>query len=162
MKTKRKLKKKFVIFFSVYLFLFGSFFIVNTISKFNNNVSKIGNIPVAKWNVSAVLPNGTLNIIAGNGSVNYNVSVTSISEVANSYSVVVSNLPNDVEVSIDGGSYLSPVSNRIEFANAGSFNANDVNTTNNHVLSFRSPITATEISNRSIDVDVIFKQSDIN
>lgn len=162
MKKRRRLKKKFVIFLTLYICIICSFFISNTLSKFKDNVIKSGNVDVAKWNVSAVLPSETLNIVAGNGAQNYNLSVTSTSGVASTYSVVLSNLPDNVKVSIDGVNYVTPSSNIIEFNNVGSFQANDINTTKNHILSFKTDDLTNEIIGRSVDIDVIFTQSRIN
>lgn len=161
MQKKRRLKKKYAIFFSISLYIFCSSLIINTLSKYDNSVNKTETIDVARWSVSAVLPNDTLNIVAGNGAQNYNLSVTSTSEVANTYSVIISNLPSDVSVSIDGGNYVSPINNVVEFTNAGSFQANDNQTTKNHILSFQSNLSAAEVINRQVDIDVIFSQSQL-
>ena len=162
MKKKRKLKKKFVVFFSLYLVLLTSFFAIRTYSKFSNSVDKTGSLSIAKWDVLANIPTEDINLVAGNNIDTYTLTVTSKSEVATNYSIVISNLPIGVQVALDNNNYKNVSSGKVQFNNVGSFNANASNTSKNHTLKIKAELYADEQTNKKIKVDVVFTQKKIN
>lgn len=162
MKKKRKLKKKFVVFFSLYFVLLASYFIIHTFSKYSESINKMGSITIAKWDVSANIPTEDVNLVAGNNVDTYTLTVTSKSEVATNYSIVISNLPIGVQVALDNNNYKTVSSGKVQFNNVGSFNANASNTSKNHTLKIKAELYADEQTNKKIKVDVVFTQKQIN
>ena len=162
MKKKRKLKKKFVVFFSLYFIIISSFFFFFTYSKYSGTINKTGSVTVAKWGVSANLPTDNIDLIAGNNIDTYTLTVNSESEVATDYNIIISNLPNNIQVALDNDNYVDVVDGQVIFTNAGSFNANASNTSNTHILKIKALIDADTETNRKINVDVVFNQKHIN
>ena len=164
---KRKLKKKFVVFFSLYFILLFSFFSIISFSKFLRNFEKTGSISVAKWNVFlGGDSNATLDIITGNTTEDmnlqsYTLNVNSISEVASSYSIIITNVPDNLQVSFDDGELINEENNTILINNAGSFTANDANSMHSHKITFIAPDDVDDIEDHEIKIDVIFNQNSI-
>lgn len=163
---KRRLKKKFVFFFSLYFILLTSYFTIHTFSKYFNVIQKQGTVDVAKWNVSIDgETNSSLDIISGNLQENleqqsYILTVTSASEIASDYSILIANVPDGIQVKINDD-IIEENNNKILIENVGSFNANDINSTHNHILTFIAPPGAQELSEQEISIDVIFTQKDL-
>lgn len=156
-------KKKYVLLLLLYYVIFTSFFVINTLSKYTGDVQGDGDIGVAKWDVSldTTSSNSTLNLVAGNTSQTYILSLTSTSEVAVDYSIKLTGVSSQVEVSVDGGTAMSPTAGEIIFTNVGSFDANDTTSTKSHSLTFSAPLGSSNVSNNQIDIDVIFTQKNI-
>lgn len=108
--------------------LLTSFFVIRTYSKFSSSVDKTGSLSIAKWDVLANIPTEDINLVAGNNIDTYTLTVTSKSEVATNYSIVISNLPIGVQVALDNNNYKNVSSGKVQFNNVGSFNANASNT----------------------------------
>ena len=159
-KTKRRLKKKFIVFLFIYFILFTSYFAFNTLSKYASQVNTNDQVSVARFSVSATGNNANIDMIAGNSgsSLTYTVTVTSTSEVAANYSIILTSVPTGVKVKLDNGSFESETNGTINFNNVGTFNANDSNSTRTHTLTFMAEIGTTTQSNTSIGLDVIFTQ----
>ena len=162
MKKKRKMKKKFVVFFSLYIVILSSYFFIRTFSKYSTSVNKLGSITVAKWDVSANIPTSDINLIAGNNIENYTLTVTSESEVATDYSIIISNLPDNIQVALDDDNYIDAVNGQVEFNSAGGFNANAANSSDTHVLKIKALVDADSQVNRKISVDVVFAQRQVS
>lgn len=157
MKKKRKLKKKFVAFIFLYFVIISSIFIMRTISKFSTSINENASVDVASWNVSSNLPNATVTLVPV-VDYTYNLSVTSNSDVAVSYSIKVSNLATNTFVILDGNK-LSDGSSSVTFSNVGTINANASTKTKNHKLKFKVAPEVTESTNRNVKIDVIFTQN---
>ena len=159
-KTKRRLKKKFIVFLFIYFILFTSYFAFSTLSKYASQVNTSDQVSVARFSVNATGNNANIDMIAGNGgsSLTYTVTITSASEVATNYSIMLTNVPTGVKVKLDNGSYISGTNNEISFNNAGTFAPNDSNSTRTHTLTFMAEIGAATQSNASIGLDVVFTQ----
>lgn len=160
MKTKLKLKKKFVVFLCLYGLFFVMYFSVVSFAKYTSSVNKSGSIGVAKWDVSvAGSDSQTLpQITIGDASTyqTYNLTVTSLSEVGLTYSLVLSNVPDDVVITIGGVDY-TPANGNITVPNLGSIDAGD--TTNKvHAMTFSVPIDSDQITSETMDIDVVFTQ----
>lgn len=162
MKLNIKIKKKFVIFLFIYFTFFTSFFTMRTLSRYISVVRTDGEKTIAKWDVVVGNENtDTINLVAGNNTStqNYILSVTSNSETKVGYSIILSNVPNDILVSIDGGSNVSPTNNKVEFSSSNFvILATDTNKTKQHTIKFTAPIDAAVRTNRDISVDLIFTQ----
>ena len=164
LKKKRKLKKKFVIFFSIYLVIIAFNIILLSLAKFTNFFEKNGSLDVAKWDVSVksddeILPTMTI----GNDSTyqEYNLNVTSKSDVVINYSVVIRDVPTGVNVQVDDSSIYSENNHIITINNLGSFNANDFNNTHNHILKFILPLGIDIIDDATLNLDVVFTQVEL-
>ena len=162
---KRKLKKKYIAFLSVYALFFISYFTLVTLAKYTNLLNRNGNVSVAKWDVSIAGDNNiTLpTMIIGNSSTyqDYNLTVTSLSEVGINYSAIITNVPEGVQIQVDDGNIYNEDNNKITITNLGSFSSNDTNTTHIHKLSFIVPIGIDAITNQELDLDVIFTQNQL-
>ena len=161
MKTKRLLKKKFQVFLSIYFIFFTSYFVVITLSKYLNKITGQGTASIAKWEVSTDTTDNesnTLNLTIGNTTQNYILKVTSTSETKAIYSIVLSNLSNEVQVKLDNGTYQTPTNNIITFSNVGYINANAETRTITHTLTFNVPIDSNIINANEINIDVTFNQ----
>ena len=171
MKEKIKIKKKFVTFLLIYLVLFTSYFSVITLSKYVGTTSGSTTTTIAKWEVSTDTTDNTsdtLNIVIGNDNTNpsYILKITSTSDVKAIYSIVLSNVPSNVQVKLENSStyptYQTPTDNTITFSDVGYINANAnvSNRTITHTLTFKVPIDTSTISANQINIDVIFNQVD--
>ena len=76
MKKKRKLKKKFIVFFSLYFAFFTSFFIYKSFSKYSTNINKTANIDAAKWDVAVTSSQNATFTIQPAGEQSYVINVT--------------------------------------------------------------------------------------
>ena len=162
MKKRYKLKKKFIIFLSIYFVFLTSYLSVLTLSKYAGKIEKSGSISVAKWDVTAAIPNGNVNVVAGNTIDTYTLTVTSESEIATNYSIVLSSLPMGVQVALDNGSFKGVSSGKIQFNNVGTFNTNSTTKTKTHILKVKAELFTDETSNKNIKVDVVFTQKKLN
>ena len=111
----------------------------------------------ATWSVSSTSNDSSLSLVAGTTTATYTLTVNNASEVIVKYSIKLSNLPNDIEVKLDNGSYITPVNNEITFSNVGELGYSGT-TTRNHTLTINSTQSTNEISNQNIGIDVIFEQ----
>lgn len=153
---KRRLKKKFIVFFYIYALILSSFFITKTFSKYSSNYVENANVEVAKWDVSANLPDADITIAPVSENT-YTLTVTSNSEVSLSYSIKISNLSKNTYVVIDNDRY-SNGENIFTFSNYGNININDQSKTKTHILKFISTPAVTEATNRIVKIEVIFTQ----
>ena len=132
-------------------------------AKYKSKINSNNNVTIAKWNVSTNVTDNTnnnLSIISENSKPSYIVKVNSTSEVATSYSIILSNVPTGLEVKIDNNDYQKPDHNTITFNDVGTFAANDETTTHNHILTFNDPLTTNNIGDSVINIDVLFEQKD--
>ena len=124
-------------------------------------------LQVAKWDVSAVGKSyKNIWIVSGNSITNkqnYYIDVTSNSEVAADYSIVISGINADIKASIDGGAYISAVGGKITLTNANcTFDANDTTPTHTHKITFMAPDGISAADKHDITLDVVFLQKEIN
>ncbi len=122
---------------------------------------------VANWNAVATLSDQEIELVAGNGVVEYPIVVTNDSEVASDCRITVTNVPNGVEVKLVGGgiSNDSPLSgttdnNKIIFSNPSDSEVLTLNyaQTKNYKIQFSAPLTTDEMLEQiSVDVELIQK-----
>ena len=162
---KIKLKKKFKIFLCLYLIFLTSHLTIVTLSKYSSKVKTNAEIEVAKWDVSLLDTEESqdINIVSGNTEANYKLTVTSASDVATTYTIVLSNLPDGILVKLDDlKDFKTAVDGKIEFTNAGSFSADDKNKFKEHILTFSAPLGTVEVANNEVSLKVIFTQKKLN
>ncbi len=134
-----------------------------TLSKYIGIANNYGSTTVAKWEVFTDVSDNdsnVLNFIIGNASTNpsYTLKITSLSETKVMYSILLSDIPNGLEVKLDDGNYQVPSNGRIEFNDIGYIDTDDETKTKVHVLTFNAPIDIDEISDSEINIDVLFNQ----
>ncbi len=161
--NKRKLKKKIIKFTLIYAICFLVFFTAVTIAKYFDVTFASGTKDIAKWEVlydSSDNTTNKINVVSGNETQNqtYIIKVTSNSDVKASYSLILTNVPNDVEAKVDGGNYVSSSNNTITINNIGTINANASNRTNTHTLKFNTPLNSQVIGENSINIEMKFVQ----
>ncbi len=157
---KIKIRKKTIVIIILAIITFSNSYLI---AKYTSLLSASNSAGVAKWNVTydtSDNASNTLNLVSGNVTQNYIIKVTSASEVAANYSIVLSGVPSEMEVKIDGGSYQTPISNRIEFTNAGSFTGSDIRSTHTHTLTFNAPLESDIVATSNIGININFVQID--
>ena len=156
-----KRRKKLRLFLLMYLVVFTSVLSIITLSKYTGNSVGSGTMQIAKWDVTLNTSNNSsdnINLISGNNEISYTVKVKSLSDVKVGYTIKVSNIPNDIRVKLDTGTYQTPSSGIVTFSNVGVINADATNREVSHTLTFTAPIGSATVSSKSIDIDVIFVQ----
>ncbi len=159
------IKKRFFTFLLLYLIVFTAYFTIITFSKYTGIISGGDSAVIAKWDVytdTSDNESDIVDVINGNGGNTYIIKVTSLSETIASYSIVLSNLPSDLEVKLDNGEFNTPDEfNVITFEDVGEINANAEIKTITHTLTFSIPINSETTGLNEIDIDVIFVQKEI-
>ena len=163
MKQKIVMQKKFTTFLLIYFVLFISYFSVITLSKYVGKINRPSSIAIAKWDVSLDTSDNSSNVLNmtigdTNTTPSYILKITSISDTKASYSIVLSDLPDGLEVKLDNGNYQTQVNNTITFENVGYINVNDETKTKVHTLTFFVPIDSDTITESEFNVDVVFNQ----
>ena len=133
------------------------------IAKYNSSIGISGERSVSIWNVNIdTSDNGSdnLNIVSGNLSASYIIKVSSLSEVSTTYSIILTNVPNGLEVKLDNGSYQTVVNNTVQFNDVDMFLVSGNISEYTHVLSFNDPLNTSNSGLSSIDIDVVFNQID--
>ena len=162
MKVKKNFKhSRFAILLLLCLTLLTLSHVNNAKSKYKAETSGNSNSTVAKWDVSLapITVGNEFNIVTGNTSVDYSIRVLSNSEVSCRYSIIVTNIPNDIKVSLDNGAQQTPSNNSVTFNNAGSFIIGDNIEERVHKLTFSAPIESSA-NNNQINIQVAFTQID--
>ncbi len=129
-------------------------------------ITKSGEAHVAKWSVVVnSSDNDNITLDAGNGTQSYSLVVTNNSEVASTYSIKVSNIPDDVKVGLDIASnndLVDPTNGEIVFSDTGNaLGFESPNNTRTHTLTLAADATA-EVTQTSTDmsIEVLFTQKD--
>ena len=162
---KIKIKKKFINFILIYLFLFTSYFSMITLSKYVGLINGSGTGTIAKWEVyldTSENDSDVLDIVMGNDTVDYVLKLTSLSETIATYTIELTDVPNDLEVCLDIDECVYPTDNVVSFEDAGYINADASieDRTIYHTLSFFIPIDSDVDAVNEISVNVIFVQKE--
>ena len=143
-------------------------FIISTIviihySYAKYQTSKSGNAVIAgaTWSVSTSSNDSSIGMVAANSTPIYTITVNNNSQVEVKYSITLSNLPNDIQLKLDNGSYVTPVNNQVTFSNVGELNYTNT-TSRNHTITFNSTLNSNAITNQNIRIDVLFEQKTSN
>ena len=163
-KKRRRLKKKPIICLILILVLFSNTFML---SKYVSAINGVASTDVGKFDVSIITSDNasdTLSMLSGTTEATYIVKVTSNSEVATSYEIILSNVPDGLQVSLDNGLYQTPVNSTITFAGNNCsnciFSSNSLTTEHTHTLKFFDPLSSSNAGVNSINIDVEFTQVD--
>ena len=125
-----------------------------TYAKYQEKATGTVEIEGAVWDVSLV-GDSDIELTTGEEK-NYNVHVENNSEVDVTYSIIIENLPDDIQVKLDDNEYVEETDNKVTFSNVGELLV-DETTERNHELSFTTPLEAEETENE-ISIKVQFKQ----
>jgi hypothetical protein len=144
----------------VYLLL--SFCVPSTLGIYKNSATSTQSLSTSSWDVSLnqanISPNVTATIGQANGST-YTLKLVNDSEVNVSYSITISNIPSNVDVMINGGSYLTPTNGTVTIPNAGTINYTGSPVEVTRTLTFRANNGASLVNNQQVTIDVDFKQT---
>ena len=159
--------RRILSFILLYIAFFAFNFTAITYSKLTSTVEKEVYAGVARWQVEASNTSGT-NIVVPRGNTEsdlqfqtFVLTVTSYAEVGLDYSVVIKNVPSDVYITFDGGAtpYTPSGAGIITISGLASFHFDaGANTTHTHNIIFFADANAAPVSNRTLDLDVIFVQ----
>ena len=75
------------------------------------------------------------------------------------YKRKVSNIPNNVQVKLDNGTFQTPTSGTVTFPNAGNIAFSDSSREKTHTLTFSATSNAVPSANNSINIDVEIRQA---
>ena len=128
----------------------------------NNRESNEEELQIAKWSVSADGAEDEIELTAGGEEKTYSLTVTNDSEVASSYKILLSGLPDGVMVGIDEGELQSTEDGGIVFTSDDFVLDMYEHKTQEHTLRFSAVLTEDTVSipDEDIAIDVIFTQED--
>ena len=152
--------KRIILFILFYIMIITMYFTSVTLSKNAGQIDKSGHASVARWHVEANLEENTIDIVTGNDVKTCKVIINSNSDISSSYSIVLNNVPDDLEVAIDEEEFQTAEEGRIEFANVGTISISN-NSDVEHVLKFQAPIDMNEEVETIVNIDVIFTQDEL-
>ena len=167
-----KMNKRVIIGLILIAIIFSSSYMLAKYNSLLRGSSELRN--VAKWNVEfngCDINNPNCNeeneknvsLIAGNDSLTqtYQLNVKSISEVSAKYKIILSNVPDSIQVKIDDGDYQSATNHTITFTSVNyTINSNDLEKEKNHIMTFKVPLDSEFNSINNIDVNLKFEQND--
>jgi hypothetical protein len=143
----------------ILIYLVSVFSIPSTLGIYKRATSSSQILNLADWSVDLDQTGVTGSVQVTEGDANgstYTLNVVSDSEVDVIYDITISNIPSGVLVKLDAGSY-APENSTVTFTNAGTILYGDG--PNTHTLTFKANTGATLVSNRTINVDVDFRQN---
>jgi hypothetical protein len=154
-----KTRKKTMIYASIIMCILLVFFVSNSLAIFKTQAAANTEVPLATWNVS-LTPDADddLVVIPGVSEDTYTLSVTNQSQVDIRYSIILSNLPNGVEVAVGDGAYQPVSNNTVSFADVGVILFNDSTQTKSHVIHIRGGSNPTYVTAQTVNVSVLVKQ----
>ena len=154
---KKKIVKPLILIITISL----AFYAIYTFAILKSSASDTKTLQAATWSVtrSHSQSGDSIEVMPGLTTDDYILTVQSNSEVDVVYKIILSNLPTGIEVSLDGGSYLTPTSGSLTIQTANTvINYSDVQKTKTHTLTFRATSGAPLVTDQEIDIDVEFKQ----
>ena len=135
--------------------------ITSSYSLLRGRSSGSGNLSLAKWNFTLTEDDDVdlLTVVPVTGDADYTFSVSSASEVDVRYTIVVSNLPDGVKVSLDGETPLPQDDNHtVSFTDIGTILYTDSVKTKTHTLTFSAVANTIPVNAQEINIDVIANQ----
>ena len=146
----------------ILVYLLMTFCIPSSFGIYRKSASSNSSATTAKWDVSLNQNgiNDTLSIVNDGSIAIYTLKFVSDSEVDTEYSIIISNIPNGVDVKLDTeNNYRTPVNGIVTIDPAGTINYTGSSVEVTHTLTFRANAGATVVNNQTIDIDVNFKQA---
>ena len=155
---KRK-KNKILIYLLILVLLF---FNITTISfaKYLNSILINGASDIAKYDVkfsSTDSDTKEFDLDSTNYFGNYKFNIVSNSETSLNYDIVLSSLPNDLNVSLDNKTFKTSNNGKVEFKNAGTIKGSTTEQTSTNTLYF-TYLKDKDAFNNKIKIDINFNQ----
>lgn len=152
-------KKTFEMIILVYLL--SVFSIPSSLGLYKNTSTSSETINTADWQV-ALNQTGISDAVAvtagGNGTT-WTLRVSSNSEVDTIYTIIVRNVPNDVQVKLGDGPFKNPDNNVVTFPDAGTILYTDNPKQKEHIITFKASNSAALVNNQPVTIDVDFRQA---
>lgn len=137
-----------------------SHILFGTYAKYNTSQDFSDGARVARWAPGAQMGEDGLRIVKGNSEGTYTFTVMSESEVANTYSVILRDVPQGVSVTIGYETQTADTANaELTFENVGSFEASPEVTSAEHTITFSADL-GTVPREYTIPINVTFTQID--
>lgn len=155
---KRK-KNKILIYLLILVLLF---FNITAISfaKYLNSILINGASDIAKYDVkfsSTDSDTKEFDLDSTNYFGNYKFNIVSNSETSLNYDIVLSSLPNDLNVSLDNKTFKTSNNGKVEFKNAGTIKGSTTEQTSTNTLYF-TYLKDKDAFNNKIKIDINFNQ----
>lgn len=139
------------------LLIYSFFSISITYATYRFKTNGSGSIENASWDVSLIGNEDDIELISGNNEQAYLITVNNNSEVDITYSITITDLPDNVKVKLDNGEYIKEVNNKVVFEDVGTILYTQGS--KNHTLTFTAPLDTEEIESQDFNINVEFKQS---
>ena len=158
MKKKRRKIRPSIVFITI-LFLV-MITIPASIALLRKSASGSGTLRAAIWDVDLTEDDdNSLEVIRGELSNDrYTFVVSNDSEVDVVYKIILSNVPNNVQVKLDNGEYQSPTSGTITIDPAGTLLYSAGGSEQSHTLTFKAMNNAALVNNAQLQLDVVISQ----
>ncbi len=144
----------------ILVYLLAVFCIPSTLGIYKDGIGANSAVTAATWDVDFTPGNNnSVQLVANSSTISsYTFSVTNDSQVDVTYSIIVSNLPNGVQVKLDNGGFENPSGGTYRFDDIGviAYDASPNEAT--HTLYFKAATNATIVNNQPVGVNVEFKQ----
>ena len=132
-------------------------------AKYRSRFTGSDSVKIAKWNNDIDTTSNPDILYAVSENVkdtnSYTITVNSTSEVSSKYAIILSNVPNNLQVKLDRGVYRSTTDGTITFGNAGTFLVGE-ETSRTHTLTFNDLLNSNNFGDITIGIDVIIEQID--
>jgi lipoprotein-anchoring transpeptidase ErfK/SrfK len=131
-----------------------------SIALMRKSTTGTGTLKAAKWDVDLTEDDdNNLEVIRGELSNDrYTFTVSNDSEVDVVYKVILSNVPNNVQVKLDDGTYEGPTDGTITIDPAGTLLYSAQGSEQTHTLTFKALWGASLVTNEQIQLDVVISQ----
>ena len=158
MKKKRRRLRPSIVLIAI-LLLVGTI-IPTSIALMRKSATGTGTLKASKWDVDLTEDNdNSLEVIRGELSNDtYTFTVSNDSEVDVEYKVILSNVPENVQVKLDNGEFRSPSSGTITIDPAGTLLYSAQGSEQTHTLTFKALWGASLVTNEQIQLDVVIAQ----
>ena len=156
------MKKRKLLIIACMLMVFAFLVIPLSRAIFKSNGGGTGTIATAAWNVeidqTGISSNVSTTIGSANGT-DYTLKLVSDSEVNVTYSITIDNIPNGVDVKLNGGSFQTPSNGTITFPDAGTINYTGSPVEVTRTITFKANNGATAVNAQQLTISVDFKQN---
>jgi hypothetical protein len=153
-----KNKKKTILIFVVLLTFFVS---ISTMAILRSKINSSASLRTATWSVSLNQTgvNNNLTVTPDVQDATYTLNVVNNSEVDIIYTIVVSNIPSGVQVSLDNGTFQTPSSGTVTFTDAGTLLYSTQSHQHSHTLTFRAVTGTQQLLGSQVNINVLTRQT---
>ena len=153
-------KKKMILDLLSMVFVMTLFLGSSTYAIYRGFISIGGTLASSEWHVYLNQQNveDHLSIVQGGATDTYTLRIVSESEVDVVYSIIISNLPAGVSVSLDNDTPIPQSNNQVIISNAGTILYQNSEHTKIHHLTFVAAADATLATSQQVNIDVVARQ----